>query len=43
MAIWTMDELPYDAMGDFSAFTFDFQMEDGICMDRDRTEEEAVD
>ena len=33
---WRREELPYDAMGDFSAFEFEDDKEEAECEDRDR-------
>lgn len=40
--VWSMDDIPYDAMGDYSAFIFDFQRkEERPCADPERDGEGA--
>ena len=40
--VWSMDDIPYDAMGDYSAFIFDFQRkEERSCADPERDGEGA--
>ena len=37
MGLWRREDIPYDAMGDYSAF--DFSEEESDCEDQDRNEE----
>ncbi len=42
-AIWRREDIPYDAMGDYSAFHFaDDEREETKCEDQDREAEEKI-